>query len=90
MSFALYIMKPIKLLNNYHDSQLESFSIGPRNEVTLNIHLDREGAPEITKVRFGAIKNFHEVQLFFSNFPNNLTEHYICEINKIDPYLQTK
>jgi hypothetical protein len=57
------------LKNNYHDSQLRSFSIGPRNELTLEVQLDpvwNPGGPSNARIRFGAIENLDEVKRFFN------------------------
>jgi hypothetical protein len=56
------------LAHNYHDGQLSSFSLGPRNELTLEIHLDpvwNPAGPESGRIRFGAIENMNEVKEFF-------------------------
>ena len=56
------------LKHNYHDGQLRSFSIGPRNELTLDVHLDpvwNPGAASTARIRFGAIENLDEVKRFF-------------------------
>src|SRR6266576_4699936 len=61
------------LSHNYHDGQLSSFSIGPRNEITLDIHLDpiwNRGGPSSGRIRFGAIENIEEVKNFFATIPS--------------------
>jgi hypothetical protein len=55
---------------NCHDAQLTAFHIGPRNEITLEIRLDKawnENAPEFYSLRFGAIDNMNEVTCFFTS-----------------------
>jgi hypothetical protein len=52
---------------NYHDGQLSCFSLGPRNEVTLEVRLDpvwNPGGPSTGRIRFGAIENLNEVRTF--------------------------
>ena len=71
--------------HEYHDSQLESYEIGPRNELTLNIYLDpvlnKESNLENITVRFGAIKNIEEVKSFFAYIPHSAENgRFICEI----------
>jgi hypothetical protein len=61
------------LSHNYHDGQLSSFAIGPRNEVTLDIHLDavwNRVGPSSGRIRFGAIENMEEVKTFFEGIPS--------------------
>ena len=56
------------LKHNYHDGQLRSFSVGPRNELALDVHLDpvwNPGGPPTARIRFGAIENLDEVKKFF-------------------------
>ncbi len=58
------------LKHSYHDGHLCSFMIGPRNELTLEVHLDpvwNPGGPSTARVRFGAIDNLEEVKRFFEH-----------------------
>lgn len=58
---------------NCHDGQLEEYQIGPRNELRLYILLDpvwNPDGPERCTIRFGKIRNMHEVRSFFSHIPD--------------------
>lgn len=69
--------------HNYHDSHIESFKVGPRQEVTLDIHLDpvwNKGGSISARIRFGAIKNFEEVSAFFGKLRAPSKERFVDEI----------
>ena len=69
---------------SFHDAQLEAYSVGPRNEVTLDIALDQvwnPDAPSIYTIRFGAIRNMTEVEEFFCHLPQEAEDGgYLAEI----------
>jgi hypothetical protein len=57
-----------KLTYGYHDAQLEACELGPQREVVLQIRLDpvwNRHAPGYVRLRFGAIQNFKDVEVFF-------------------------
>ena len=57
-----------RLTYGYHDAQLEACELGPQREVVLQVRLDpvwNRHAPRYVRLRFGAIQNFDEVQVFF-------------------------
>jgi len=76
------------LIYNYHDSQLCSFSRGPRNELALEVHLDpvwNPGAPATARIRFGAIENMKEVKGFFERVaPPRSEGAFLAELAGID------
>ncbi len=56
-SSIIKLMTYKKLKYEYHDSQLENYQIGPRNDLTLNIFLDpvwNNGAPENVSIRLAS------------------------------------
>lgn len=63
-----------KPTHNLHDGQLETFSIGPKNELNLSILLVpawNRGGPEKSRIRFSAISNMEEVKKFFDYYSIN-------------------
>lgn len=69
--------------HNYHDGHLVKFTLGPRQELTLEIDLDPvwNKEPSSALVRFGGIKNFAEVTAFFQTLPQRPhPDAYIAEI----------
>jgi hypothetical protein len=68
----------IQTLNvEVHDSHLESYAVGPRNELVVTLYLDRvwnEDGPVRESIRFGAIENMEEVQDFFESLGANAKE----------------
>ena len=67
------------LVYDYNDARIESFTVGPRREITLNISVvswkgskGRYATP--TPIRFGGIKNFDEVVAFFRARPFERSE----------------
>lgn len=69
--------------NNYHDSHIQSFQVGPRQEVTLDIHLDpvwNKGGAVTARIRFAGIKNFPDVSAFFGKFVKPEEGRFVDEI----------
>ena len=72
-----------KLNNNYHDSHLVRYKLGPRKELSLNIHLDsvwNKDAAEVVVVRFGGIKNYEFVKEKMETLVSSSATDFICEI----------
>jgi hypothetical protein len=69
---------------NFHDGQLASFTLGPRQELTVEIALDpvwNREAPPSASIRFGGIKNIEEVACYFRSLPRpSHPEAYIAEV----------
>jgi hypothetical protein len=81
-------MRLPRLLNDYHDAQLERVAIGPRRELTLFIHLDPVCNPSILEyavVRFGSIDNFEEVERYFSALRWDPARDFITEVSRLEP-----
>jgi hypothetical protein len=83
-------MAKSNLTRNFHDSHLERVVVGPRNEVTLFVHLDpvcNRGVAETVAVRFGAIVNFEDVEKFFSGIrPPDLRGAFLAELLQLSPH----
>ncbi len=80
-------MNAPRLLNDYHDAQLERVAIGPRREVTLFIHLDpvwNRTILENAVVRFGSISKFEEVERFFSALRSDAARDFITEVCRLE------
>jgi hypothetical protein len=72
-----------QLKHRYHDSSLESHSVGPQRELILEIRLDsiwNPGGPETVHLRFGGIDNINEVRQFFEGRASSPTPDRIERI----------
>jgi hypothetical protein len=71
---------------DYYGAVIREATLGPRRELTLRIELWPAGrmtfgGGDLVTLRFGAIVNFAEVQLFFANVPVD-SLHYLRYLNK--------
>ena len=82
LSVAIH-MKFRSFRHNYHDGQLASFTLGPRQELTLEIALDPvwNKTRLSVSVRFWGIENFDEVAAFFLALPPpSCPDAFIAEV----------
>jgi hypothetical protein len=69
--------------HNHHDSHIESFQLGPRQELTLDIRLDpvwNKGGAITSRIRFGGIKNYEEVCRIFEKLTKPVAGRFVDEI----------
>jgi hypothetical protein len=50
--------------HNYHDSEIESFQLGPEEKLTLDVRPRGQDAAA-SRLRFEGIENYEEVSAFF-------------------------
>jgi hypothetical protein len=64
---------------DYYGAVIREATLGPRREITLRIELwlqgQSTGGGSLVTLRFGAIKNFAEVQQFFAAVPMETLHH---------------
>jgi hypothetical protein len=74
---------------NYCGAIIQDAKPGPRRELTLRIELWPQGkvtsgGGKVVTLRFGAIANYEEVQLFFTKVRNDGL-HYLRELSESNP-----
>jgi hypothetical protein len=79
-------MAVLELEYNYHDASIVEFSVGPRNELRLEIALDPvwNSSPSVV-LRFGAIANLSEVTAYLELIPPRAApDAYLARIERLE------
>lgn len=74
------------LTNDYHDAHIDRIALGPQKDLTLFLHLDPAWNTSIARhavVRFGAIGNYEEVEVFFSAIPPS-GDAFLAEVSNLE------
>ena len=79
-------MSAPELKHKYHDASLVAFSIGPRNELQLEVALDPVwNASPSAVLRFGAIANLSEVAAYLGRIPARVAPGaYLARIETLE------